>query len=178
MDLYRFFHPHHNARLRKKPLRVQEVCELQLAARELLRALEAAALRIKSINRNTAEEYLKKDSSILIDSSLNALELTVELLQHLIESLPEDSEKDMLELLKERENAPGWDAWRALLNERLTIFERSSNITISDKLNNILDLTSDKTITSHNLQTVDQNLALDDSSTSVSTLNHKKSISA
>jgi hypothetical protein len=45
MDIYRYFHPHHNPRLRTTPIRLQELNELEEAARELRRAIERAGLR-------------------------------------------------------------------------------------------------------------------------------------
>lgn len=46
MDLYRFFHPHYNPRLRNRQLRQQELSELGLAAKELLRVLERTLVRL------------------------------------------------------------------------------------------------------------------------------------
>src|SRR5690606_591277 len=100
MDLYRFFHPHHNPRLRRKQLRQQEISELELAARELLLALKRASLRLSSTEN---KGYLD-----LLDPAINATELAGDFLGSLSESYPEDKKEDFTDLLKERKNAPGW----------------------------------------------------------------------
>ena len=45
MDLYRFFHPHHNPRLNNVPIRYAELSELLQATIELRKALERAQHR-------------------------------------------------------------------------------------------------------------------------------------
>ena len=45
MDLYRYFHPHHNPRLTHTPVRLQEIGELEQAATELKKAIKRAAVR-------------------------------------------------------------------------------------------------------------------------------------
>jgi len=111
MDLYRFFHPHHNPRLRNKPIRLLELSELELAAKELSRALERTSLRLR-----TYDAPIPKD---LIEASLNAVDLAADLLHQSVDLHPEDSESDMKDLLEERAKAPGWEAWLTLLKERM-----------------------------------------------------------
>lgn len=113
MDLYRFFHPHHNPRLRRKQLRQQEISELELAAKELLLALKRAALRLNSAED---KEYLD-----LLDPAIHSTELAGDFLSSLSEQYPEDKKEDFIDMLKERKNAPGWEAWTRLLYERLYI---------------------------------------------------------
>ena len=45
MDLYRYFHPHYNPRLRNVGVRLQELGELEQAAMELHKAIERAEIR-------------------------------------------------------------------------------------------------------------------------------------
>ncbi len=46
MDLYRYFHPHYSPRLKNTPIRLLELAELELAAIELKKAIERAAIRV------------------------------------------------------------------------------------------------------------------------------------
>jgi hypothetical protein len=128
MDLYRFFHPHHNPRLRQKPLRLQEISELELAAKELLRALNRAVLRTQSTKSKVPLDFL--------DSAINATELSLEFLQSIVDFCDEDSEEELKELMKERINAPGWEAWCTLLSERLrSLKDRTSPVHLENKIN-------------------------------------------
>ena len=117
MDLYRYFHPHHNPRLRGVPLRLQEVAELEQAATELQRALERAKLRLESAPvGGIRQEHL---SEILV-----AAEYLVESLSTLTKAHPGDSPNTMTELLREREEAPGWENWARLVKQRLRILSQ------------------------------------------------------
>lgn len=196
MDLFRYFHPHHNPRLRSKALRAQELGELELAALELQRALERARVRTHAAELHAASALTASATSVSVPSqgqiselgtanrpespprsagesvppgfsasqitkaSIGAKEeLTWEQLSfesnlsrrengrkspkpgrinsshfeellvaanYLVESLttlakahPGDSEETIQELLRERQDAPGWEAWSRLLLERL-----------------------------------------------------------
>ena len=123
MDLYRFFHPHHNPRLRQKALRHQEISELELAAKELLLALKRASLRLNSTDSNSTENSAYID---LLEPAINATELATDFLGSLTEEFPEDKKSDFINLLKERKNAPGWEAWTRLLYERLFIIYKGN----------------------------------------------------
>lgn len=114
MDLYRYFHPHHNPRLRNKPLRLQELGELEQAALELKKAVKRAEIRAGDAPLGA----IKKDhfSQLLV-----ALEYIVESLETLSEAHEGDSEEIMGDLLSERESAPGWENWCRLLKQRLEI---------------------------------------------------------
>lgn len=139
MDLYRFFHPHHNPRLRRKQLRHQEISELELAAKELLLALKRASLRLESTEN--------KDYLDLLDPAINATELASDFLSSLSELYPEDKKVDFTDLLKERRNAPGWEAWTRLLYERLHIIYKGNINNDCSPLNlNKEDLSTDSDI--------------------------------
>ncbi len=116
MDLYRFFHPHHNPRLRQKGLRLQEISELEIAAKELHRALKRASLRMSSSESKISNPEI---STQLLDSAADSVELAYEFLQNLTEAHPEDRISDLKNLLEERKSAAGWEAWTNLLTERL-----------------------------------------------------------
>ena len=92
-------------------MRVQEICELELAARELQRAIKRASIRIKNTDSNLPSQ--------LMDSAYDATELTADFLHSLSEICKEDSDNDLKDLLIERSTAPGWEAWCRLLSERL-----------------------------------------------------------
>lgn len=173
MDLYRFFHPHHNPRLRNKPIRLQELSELELAAKELLRAMDRASIRISS----SEKKFIPAD---LIQASSEAIELASELLHQIVDLQPEDTEEEMLELLEERKLAPGWEAWCKLLSERIemlknTFKKQTENQQLSLPLTNKHNLNDNSIFKEEN-----NNLksTLDDSSTSVSTQIIKKSVFA
>jgi hypothetical protein len=159
MDLYRFFHPHHNPRLRNKPVRQQELSELELAARELYRAIDRASVRIASANSSIPLS--------VVSASSEAVELAVELLHQLVEHQPEDTEEDMSELLQERKNAPGWEAWCILLKERIEMLKKSFPTNFSNSHS-----------PEEGWENTNQQSDLDDSFPSVSTLLEKKIVSA
>lgn len=108
MDLYRYFHPHHNPRLRKKRLRMQEVGELEQAAVELRHALKRAFVR----STDTSE-------ADIFPETLRAMDFVVDSLKLLLRNHPGDSSRVLGQLLKERQNAPGWESWCTLIRQRL-----------------------------------------------------------
>ena len=112
MDLYRYFHPHHNPRLRNTPLRMQELGELEQAAIELSKAIKRAEVRSSSSPMATFRK--EHFTEILL-----AAQYLVESLSTLTRAHPGDEQDTLWELLKEREEAPGWENWARLLKERL-----------------------------------------------------------
>lgn len=112
MDLYRYFHPHHNPRLRDRTLRQQELGELEQAAIELRNAIRRAMIRME--NRTVAGIRSEHFGEIL-----TALDYVVESLETLNQAHPGDDLGAMIELLKERQDAPGWENWSRLLHQRL-----------------------------------------------------------
>ena len=84
----------------------------------MLLALKRASLRINASNN---KNYLD-----LLDPAINATELASEFLGNLAELYPEDEKEDFIDLLKERKNAPGWEAWTRLLYERLHIIYKGN----------------------------------------------------
>ncbi|MFN8391008.1 MAG: hypothetical protein U0136_12025 [Bdellovibrionota bacterium] len=114
MDLYRYFHPHHNPRLKNIPLRLQELAELEQAATELKRALERAKLRATDhpVGGIRKEHF----GEILI-----AMDYVVDSLSTLTKAHPGDESETMAQLLKERVDAPGWENWARLLEQRILI---------------------------------------------------------
>lgn len=137
MDLFRYFHPHHNPRLRQVPLRAQEVSELELAAVELQRAIERAAIRMSSLRgaamaatagpsgAPSGEERHPEDiggiTALHFEQLLVAANYLVESLAALAKAHPGDDEGTMRQLLKERQDAPGWENWARLVTERLKL---------------------------------------------------------
>jgi len=121
MDLFRYFHPHHNPRLRKVALRLQEVGELELAAKELARALKRAQIRVESsLSTITVEQ---------VGQVLAAVDAASEMLTSLIELHPGDTEQDMERMIEERQHISGWENWTTIVRERLSesiILKRSN----------------------------------------------------
>lgn len=116
MDLYRYFHPHHNPRLKSVPLRMQELGELEQAATELKRALERAKIRL-----STNEVAGIKEEHLL--EILFAAEYISDSLNILLKAHPGDSSSDMKSLLLERQDSPGWENWARLLKQRLELLK-------------------------------------------------------
>ena len=146
MDIYRFFHPHHNPRLRSIKLRLQELTEISLAVKEIDRVL-----------KRTKRRLLHNETSLnLIEDTINAINLAYELLETNIRNYPEDTPEDLEQMLKERLQAPGWEAWCKLVESRLAYItsERDLSLILEDNPSNHLD----------------------DSSLSVSTADYKKKI--
>jgi len=117
MDLYRYFHPHHNPRLKSTPLRQVELSELLQAAIELKRAVERAEIRTGNAPCGAIEKEHFGDALV-------ALDYVVETLHILTRAHPGDHFDGMTQLLTERQNAPGWENWTKLLKERLSILEQ------------------------------------------------------
>lgn len=114
MDLYRYFHPHHNPRLRNKPVRLQELRELEQSAIELHKALKRAEIR-------SAEAPIGGIQAEHFGEILRAMDYIVESLGTLCEAHPGDETEVMREMLHERSDAPGWENWARLLRQRLRI---------------------------------------------------------
>ena len=113
MDIYRYFHPHHNPRLRKTPIRLQELNELEEAARELRRAVERAGIRTSA----------SPDSPIIPEhfSELSAaLEYVVENLKRLSAAHPGDPVETLEHIWEERKRLPGWETWSRIVKERIS----------------------------------------------------------
>ena len=107
MDIYRFFHPHHNPRLRRTALRLQELSELEHAACELRRALERAQQRaIRHAKPPIMAEHFTDviKASRFIEASL----------QTLCEAHPGDTSTERSELVSERTSSTGWETWTQL----------------------------------------------------------------
>lgn len=109
MDLFRYFHPHHNPRLRKVPLRLQELGELELASKELHRALQRAQIRTEASNGDP-ESY---------NNILEAVNFVIESLSQLVRTHAGDSAEAVEQLIEERKNIPGWENWSRIVKERL-----------------------------------------------------------
>ena len=104
MDIYRFFHPHHNPRLVNTALRYTELSELLQAAVELRKALERAQQRT---SRQAVPPIL---SEHFIDI-IKAERFIEESLKTLCEVHPGDSEDELQKLASERSSSSGWEAW-------------------------------------------------------------------
>lgn len=118
MDIYRFFHPHHNPRLHSTPLRQQELSELEQAASELLKALERAQQRTK---RKASPPILTEHFTDLI----KAMRFVEGSLRTLCGAHPGDSPQAMEELIGERSGMSGWEAWTSLINEQIRLMGSS-----------------------------------------------------
>jgi len=113
MDIYRFFHPHHNPRLHSTPLRQQEIGELEQAASELLKAIERAQ---KRTSRKASPPILPQH----FNDIMKAMRFVVSSLETLCDAHPGDSLEALYELIQERSEFTGWESWTALLHEQLT----------------------------------------------------------
>lgn len=118
MDLYRYFHPHHNPRLHKTPLRLQELGELEQAAIELTKAIQRAEIRTRNAPLGPLHEEHFGDI-------VAALNYVVEALSELTKAHPGDDLNTMMQLLRERSDAPGWESWTKLLRQRLQLLDAS-----------------------------------------------------
>lgn len=112
MDIYRFFHPHHNPRLHSTPLRQQELGELENAASELRKALERAQKRTE---RGRPGRILPSHFTDILKAA-RFVEASLETLSDAHEG---DGEGELQELLVERESFIGWEAWTSHLKEHL-----------------------------------------------------------
>ncbi len=118
MDLYRYFHPQYNPRLRTVAMRLLEINELEQAARELRNAVDRASVRteVAPVGQIRAKHF----SEICI-----ALDYVIESLATLGEAHPGDDNTTLRLLFEERRNAPGWENWASLLRQRLELLENS-----------------------------------------------------
>ncbi|MCO6432581.1 MAG: hypothetical protein J5J00_17145 [Deltaproteobacteria bacterium] len=112
MDIYRFFHPHHNPRLHSTPLRQQEIGELEQAASELMKALERAQ---KRSFRNPKPPIMPEHFTDI----LKAMHFIVNSLQTLCDAHPGDTDGDLADLVNERSSQSGWETWTSLIKEQL-----------------------------------------------------------
>ena len=112
MDIYRYFHPHHNPRLFSTPLRQQELSELEQAASELRKALERARLRTE---RAPAGRILPSHFTDL----LKAISFLESSLQTLCDAHEGDEPLVLEELVEERAGLRGWEAWTRIVMEQL-----------------------------------------------------------
>lgn len=117
MDLYRFFHPHYNPRLRNVPVRLQELNEISLAIKEISRVLHRTSRRL---GHNI-------DALNHMESTKEAIELAHNLIESAILTYEEDTQEDLEEMLKERRSAPGWEAWCRLVESRLNYLKNQIN---------------------------------------------------
>ncbi len=120
MDIYRYFHPHHNPRLFSTPLRQQELSELEQAASELRKALERAKLRTE---RAAAQRILPSHFTDL----LKAVRFVENSLQTLCDAHDGDEGAVLNELVQERSGLRGWEAWTSIVMEQLASEKYSSN---------------------------------------------------
>lgn len=113
MDIYRFFHPHHNPRLHSTPLRQQELSELEQAASELRKALERAQQR-------TTRKPVAPIMPQHFNDILKAMRFVEQSLQTLCDAHPGDSAGVLKDLINERSEFSGWETWTSLLREQLS----------------------------------------------------------
>ncbi len=128
MDIYRFFHPHHNPRLHKRRLRQQELSELEQVASELRKALERAQARSfrAPVGRLLGEHFI---------DLIKAMRFVENSLQTLCDAHPGDSVEDLKDLVAERETSHGWEKWTEIVSEQLMV----SNSVLNDTNNDALD---------------------------------------
>ena len=112
MDIYRFFHPHHNPRLLKKAVRQVELMELQQASAELRKAVERARQRV---GLNPTAKLLPEHFSEIV----KALRFAEESLQTLAQTQAGDKPQSMVDFVEERRGLKGWEEWSKLLVEQL-----------------------------------------------------------
>ena len=114
MDIYRYFHPHHNPRLFSTPLRQQELSELEQAAAELRKAIERARLRVERAQRG---RILPSHFTDLI----KAVTFLENSLQVLSDAHDGDAPEILQELIQERNNLRGWEGWTSIVQEQLEV---------------------------------------------------------
>ncbi|RMG41578.1 MAG: hypothetical protein D6719_08315 [Candidatus Dadabacteria bacterium] len=112
MDIYRFFHPHHNPRLHSTPLRQQELSELEQAAAELRKALNRAMRRVE---RAPVAPIMPEHFRDI----LKAMRFVEASLQTLCDAHPGDGDSELRDLINERSGFSGWETWTSLLREQL-----------------------------------------------------------
>ncbi|MCB9029433.1 MAG: hypothetical protein H6619_00120 [Deltaproteobacteria bacterium] len=112
MDIYRFFHPHHNPRLLSTPVRQLELVELEQAASELRKSL----LRMQQrIDKKPVTPILPSHFTDII----KAMDFVSRSIQTLCDAHPGDSKNELRDLVEERSDCAGWEKWAALLQEQL-----------------------------------------------------------
>lgn len=116
MDIYRFFHPHHNPRLQRTPLRQLELSELELAAAELVKALNRAKQR--SAGKPTPPILAEHFSDII-----KAAKFIEESLKTLCDAHAGDEPEALKQMLVERAGMAGWENWVALVKEQAALHE-------------------------------------------------------
>lgn len=121
MDIYRFFHPHHNPRLHSSPLRQQELSELEQVASELHKAL----IRAQSRAKRSAKAPIMPE---LFEDIIKAARFIDFSLQTLCDAHPGDSFDELGSLMNERSGFLGWESWRAVLSEQLSADENGKGI--------------------------------------------------
>ena len=114
--LYQYFQPHYNPRLRLVPVRMQELGELEQAAKELRRAVQRAQLRTEFAPTGdiTREAYVP---------ALEHLDQAIASLGTLVELHPGDDDVTLKNLLEERKDTPGWESWVELVTQRFMFFK-------------------------------------------------------
>lgn len=112
MDIYRYFHPHHNPRLNSTPLRQVELVELEQASSELKKALIRSRSRLE---KGTTPPLLPSHMSEVI----KAMDFVVTSLQTLCDAHPGDGEEELKKIIEERSPLSGWETWASLLQEQL-----------------------------------------------------------
>ncbi len=112
MDIYRYFHPHHNPRLNSTPLRQVELVELEQASSELKKALLRAKLRLE---KGTTPPLLPSHMTDII----KAMDFVSSSLQTLCDAHPGDTEDELGTIATERSPMSGWETWASLVEEQL-----------------------------------------------------------
>jgi len=112
MDIYRFFHPHHNPRLNSTPLRQVELVELEQAASELKKALLRAKFRLE---KGTTPPLLPSHMTDII----KAMDFVNSSLQTLCDAHPGDTQEELGTIAAERSPMSGWETWASLVEEQL-----------------------------------------------------------
>jgi len=112
VDIYRFFHPHHNPRLLKRALRQQELSELEQAVSEMRKALERCQTRAfrQPVGRIMGEHFA---------DVIKAMRFVENSLQTLCDAHPGDTRADLQDLIQERLGSIGWEKWSELIREQL-----------------------------------------------------------
>lgn len=114
MDIYRFFHPHHNPRLHNTPIRQQELGELEHAASELRKAIERAQQRV-------ARRPVPGISVEHFTNILKAMRYVEASMQSVSDLHPGDSLSVLSDLIHERSELSGWEAWTSLLGQQIAM---------------------------------------------------------
>ncbi len=120
MDIYRFFHPHHNPRLLGTAPRQQEIGELEQAASETLKAVQR--IQHRSTRRPVAPILPQHFSDII-----KALQFVTSSLATLNDAHPGDTLEELSDLIAERADLPGWSNWAKLVREEIVFSGELSN---------------------------------------------------